>query len=178
MVTASDKRFNRCTPLGIHLNSYRVHLLYFILTILLASIILWSSTANVANSDFSFHLRFIDALFLCTSAMTNSGLNTVNLSSLTSFQQTVIGILMFLGNILTVASFTVWHRRQYCRQHMKTFLAKNEVARGLVEKIAREKREKTTRRYPGLLPTPAQRRFFVHSTVVLTLWLPPPTTLE
>jgi len=53
------KRFN-----GRHLNFYRVHLLYFTFTPLIASAIFWGCN----NEDDP--IPFVDALLMCTSAMT------------------------------------------------------------------------------------------------------------
>lgn len=58
-------------------NFYRVHVIYFLLTILLSSVIMYGSGVN-GNSDDAqarFTLRYIDAIYLCASAMTNTGLN-------------------------------------------------------------------------------------------------------
>ena len=43
---------------------------------------------------------FIDALFLCYSALTVTGLSTVNLSTLTAFQQAILFVLMGVGNVV------------------------------------------------------------------------------
>lgn len=53
-------------------NFYRVHLFYFLLTIILSSIIMYGSGIN-GNSDdaqIQFKLRYIDAIFLCASVRT------------------------------------------------------------------------------------------------------------
>lgn len=44
---------------------------------------------------------FIDALFLCYSALTVTGLSTVNLSSLTVLQQVILLLLMIMGNVVS-----------------------------------------------------------------------------
>ena len=45
-------------------------------------------------------IAFIDALFLCYSALTVTGLATVNLSTLTVFQQVILLVLMVVGNVV------------------------------------------------------------------------------
>lgn len=97
----------------VEINFYRVHVFYFIFTILLASVILWGSGANgnSNNEAARFALSYIDALFLCSSAMTNTGLNPVDLSSITAFQQSVLSVLMLMGNITIVSTATVVVRR-------------------------------------------------------------------
>ncbi|KAK3178837.1 hypothetical protein OEA41_000974 [Lepraria neglecta] len=123
-----------------HLNFYRVHVLYFIFTLLLSSIIIYGSgvDGNSHNAEARFRLRYIDALFLCTSAMTNTGLNTVNLSSLTGFQQSVLYILMLIGNITVVSIATVLVRRHYMRKHMQDFVERCEGGRKMVDDLERK----------------------------------------
>lgn len=121
-------------------NFFRVHVLYFIFTILLTTIILWGSGANgnSNNEDARFSLSFIDALFLCTSAMTNSGLNTVNLSAITAFQQAILFILMLIGNITVVSTVTVLIRRHFIRKYMQEFLNHHEGGRKMLTEIDKE----------------------------------------
>ena len=45
-----------------------------------------------------FHISYIDCLFNCVSAMTVCGLATVDLSTLTGFQQALLFIQMCLGS--------------------------------------------------------------------------------
>jgi hypothetical protein len=56
------------------LNFYRVHMLYFIVVILVASAIVYAEgLANDSTEINGAPLRYIDALFLCCSAMTTTG---------------------------------------------------------------------------------------------------------
>ncbi len=48
----------------------------------------------------AFSIAFIDALFLCYSALTVTGLSTVNLSTCTVFQQVILYVLMGLGDVV------------------------------------------------------------------------------
>ncbi|KAG8531779.1 uncharacterized protein KY384_003415 [Bacidia gigantensis] len=120
-----------------HPNFYRVHLSYFILVILLSSVIVYGSgvDGNSHDEEARFRLRYIDALFLCTSAMTNTGLNTVNLSSLTAFQQSVLFILMLMGNMIVVSVATVPIRRYFMQKHMQQFVEQSETGRKIVDDI-------------------------------------------
>jgi Trk-type K+ transport system membrane component len=52
------------------------HYIYFCATCLIAGVIFWASSTPAKS------VRFIDSLFLAVSAMTEAGLNTVNLSTL------------------------------------------------------------------------------------------------
>ena len=121
-------------------NCYCLHLCYFVLTIIISSVILYGSgvDGNSHNAEALFRLRYIDALFLCASAMTNTGLGTVNLSSITAFQQAVLAILILLGNITTLSVVTVFVRRHFFRKHMKNFLKHSEAGRRLVNVIDQE----------------------------------------
>ncbi len=53
-----------------------LHYAYFISTCMLTAIVFWGSSTPAQS------VRFIDSVFLVTSAMTEAGLNTVNLSTL------------------------------------------------------------------------------------------------
>jgi hypothetical protein len=68
---------------------FRLHLLSFIITPLIASVIFWACNGR-------FHIDYVDALFLCYSAMTVTGLATVKLSTCTSWQQVILYVLMIL----------------------------------------------------------------------------------
>jgi len=117
-----------------HLNFYRIHLSYFIIVILLASVIMYGSTTNGNSGDAEaeFRLRYIDALFLCTSSMTNTGLNTVNLGSITAFQQVVLFLLLPLGNVMVVTASTIYVRKYYFRKKMSELVKHSKAARDVV----------------------------------------------
>ena len=46
---------------------------------------------------------FIDALFVCYSALTVTGLSTINLSTLTVLQQVILVVLMAMGDVVSQA---------------------------------------------------------------------------
>ncbi|KAJ7169106.1 cation transport protein-domain-containing protein [Mycena crocata] len=89
-----------------HLNFYRVHILFFTFTPLIFSGIFYASNGQ-------YHISYIDALFNCVSAMTVCGLATVDLSSLTGWQQTVLFIQMCLGSPVVVSWVMVYLRKYY-----------------------------------------------------------------
>ncbi|KAI9062394.1 hypothetical protein FKP32DRAFT_1593550 [Trametes sanguinea] len=89
-----------------HLNFYRVHLLFFTFTPLIFSGIFYASNGE-------FHIDYIDCLFNCVSAMTVCGLASVDLSSLTSFQQALLFIQMCLGSPVVVSWTMVFIRRSF-----------------------------------------------------------------
>lgn len=56
------------------LNFYRTHMLYFVAVIAVSSVIVYGAGIASGPKEYGFaHLRYIDALFLCTSAMTTTG---------------------------------------------------------------------------------------------------------
>jgi hypothetical protein len=63
------------------LNFITLHYSYFILSCIVTSVIFYGS------SDPAFSISYTDSLFLVVSAITEAGLNTVNLSQMTTFQQ-------------------------------------------------------------------------------------------
>ena len=124
------------------MNFYRVHLIYFLLTTILSSIIMYGSGIN-GNSDdaqVQFRLRYIDAIFLCASAMTNAGLNTVNLNDLTGFQQAILFFLILIGNVTVTTNAAIWVRRYFFREHLKNFLKHSKTAREVVDNIDSEEK--------------------------------------
>ena len=59
-----------------------------------------------------FHrVAYIDSLFLCVSAMTEAGLNTVNLSQLNTWQQVMLFLLIIIGSAIFVSS-SILHIRK------------------------------------------------------------------
>ncbi|KAI8307330.1 hypothetical protein K4K59_010920 [Colletotrichum sp. SAR11_240] len=85
-------------------NFITVHYAYFILVGLIFAGI-FHGISNPANS-----VSFIDSLFLVISAFTTSGLNTVDISKLSTAQQAIIALMMILGSPVFVSIFTIWLR--------------------------------------------------------------------
>ncbi|KAF2139867.1 uncharacterized protein K452DRAFT_231520 [Aplosporella prunicola CBS 121167] len=88
------------------LNFITLHYGYFIFTCLLSAIIFWGASTPSKSVDFT------DSLFMCVSAMTLAGLNTVNLSELNTFQQFMMFFLIMIGSAIFVSSFVVHVRRK------------------------------------------------------------------
>ena len=126
------------------MNFYRMHLIYFLLTIILSSVIMYGSSisGNSDEAEARFKLRYIDAIFLCTSAMTNAGLNTVNLYTLTAFQQAILYVLILIGNVTVTTNATIWIRRHFLRKHMKEFLKHSKTAKEKVDGIGTEETDR------------------------------------
>ncbi|KAI9465251.1 cation transport protein-domain-containing protein, partial [Lactarius psammicola] len=101
--------------LSRNLNFYRLHILYFTFTPLIFSGILYASNGR-------FHIAYIDALFNSVSAMAVCGLATVDLSSLTAWQQTILFGQMCLGNPVLVSWFVVFVRRRMFTVHCENIV--------------------------------------------------------
>ncbi|CAG9986970.1 unnamed protein product [Clonostachys byssicola] len=87
------------------LNYITIHYAYFIIVIVISSLIFWGS-----SSSFNA-VEYVDSLFLVTSALTTTGLNTTNLSQLTTWQQVQLWFLFMIGSPLWISFWTVIIRR-------------------------------------------------------------------
>lgn len=103
-VHTTKSLYRACKSYLPELNWLAIHWAYFILTCLFSAILLWV-TATPFRS-----LTFTDALFLATSAMTEAGLNTVNLSTLNTFQQIVLLLLIIMGSAIFVSASIIFLR--------------------------------------------------------------------
>ncbi len=83
-------------------------------------------------SNGEFPVRFIDALFICVSGATGSGLVTVDLSSLTVWQQVILVILELVGNQVGVQVERV-HRR--CHSDTRSLSGLCCLGRGIRSKV-------------------------------------------
>lgn len=97
---------------------------------------------NSGDAQEQFRLRYIDAIFLCASAMTNAGLNTVNLSDLTGFQQAILCLLILIGNVTVTSNAAIWVRRYFFRKHLKDFTVHSKAAREVVDRIDSKEKSK------------------------------------
>ncbi|PWN32407.1 uncharacterized protein FA14DRAFT_127218 [Meira miltonrushii] len=104
-----------------HLNFYRIHLLVFTFTPLIFAGIFYASNTN--------QIAFIDCLFLCVSAMTVTGLATINVSTSTAWQQAILFFLMAIGNITAVSVTMIWIRRHFFRVKFDTIIRRSAKAR-------------------------------------------------
>ena len=116
-------------------NFYRLHLAYFVITILITSAIFYGANTSGAGNE---PVRYIDALFLTASSMTTTGLNTIDLNVLTGYQQSILFVLMLLGDLSTVSIVVVVIRRWFFRKRIGSQVASSEHARKLVAEIDEE----------------------------------------
>ncbi|KAJ7503005.1 cation transport protein-domain-containing protein [Mycena galericulata] len=126
-----------------HLNFYRVHILFFTFTPLIFSGIFYASNGQ-------YHISYIDALYNCVSAMTVCGLATVDLSSLTGWQQVILFIQMCLGSPVVVSWVMVYLRKYYFAKKFEHII---EAAKARAIEIgdAEKTRPPWSRRITGLL---------------------------
>jgi hypothetical protein len=109
------------------LNFITIHYAYFVVTCLISAVIFWGASTPAHS------VRFIDALFLVVSAMTLSGLGTINLSTVNTFQQVLLFLLIMMGSAIFVSGFVVHVRK-------RAFEKKFRIV------IERERRKDGTRR--------------------------------
>lgn len=74
----------------------RIHLLAFTFIPLIISCIMYAANGN--NK-----IDYIDALLLCVSCFTNTGLSPIDISRTTAFQQALLEVQMFSGSIILVS---------------------------------------------------------------------------
>lgn len=95
------------------LNFITLHYLYFITVCLISSVIFYCS------SNPRWSISYTDSLFLVISAMTEAGLNTVNLSQMTTWQQIMLWLLIVLGSSIWVSIWTVLARKHSFEKRFK-----------------------------------------------------------
>ena len=105
------------------LNFITIHYAYFIIVCLLASVVFWGS------SDPAFSISYTDSLFLVVSAMTEAGLNTVNLSMITTWQQIMLFFLILLGSVIWVSTWTVLARKHIFEKRFDEIVRAERVRR-------------------------------------------------
>ncbi|GAN08634.1 cation transporter protein [Mucor ambiguus] len=72
---------------------------------------------------------YIDTLFMSTSAVTNTGLNTINMSSLSTWQTLVMYFGSFFGSHVMISIIIVYVRRHYFSKRFEDILAFNKAQR-------------------------------------------------
>ncbi|KAI5119163.1 hypothetical protein M0805_008646 [Coniferiporia weirii] len=104
-----------------NLNFFRIHVLFFTFTPLIFSAIFYASNGEI-------HISYIDSLFNCVSAMVVCGLASVDLSSLTGFQQALLFVQSCIGNPVVVSWVMVYIRRRYFAKKLE-HIVEAEIAR-------------------------------------------------
>lgn len=117
------------------LNFITIHYTYFTVGCLVSSLIFWGSSEPFGK------VSYIDSLFMVTSAFTNTGLNTVNVSDLTTWQQVLLWLLMIVGSPIWVSVWTVYVRKHAFERRFEDIV---EAERDM------KKRQASLRRAPAL----------------------------
>ncbi|KAI0904444.1 TrkH-domain-containing protein [Ustulina deusta] len=122
------------------LNFITIHYAYFIAVTLLASLVFWGSSHPRVS------ISYVDSLFLVVSAMTEAGLNTVDLSKMTTWQQVLLWLLIIIGSSIWVSIWTV-------------FIRKHAFEHRFEEIVRRERQRDHERRNTSLTLLPIAHRF-------------------
>ncbi|OCF43255.1 potassium ion transporter [Kwoniella heveanensis CBS 569] len=117
-----------------HLNFFRLHILVFTFTPIIAACIFYAANGSAGGNANSAQtgrqkVTFIDSLFVCFSAMTTCGLVTVNLSALHPFQQVLLFLLFIIGDPTFVSLIMVLIRKRYFRTHCEQLLLNDRLRR-------------------------------------------------
>lgn len=124
------------------LNFISIHYAYFVIVCLVSSAIFWASSEPRGS------ISYVDSLFLVVSAMTEAGLNTVNLSTMTTWQQTILFLLIMLGSTIWVSIWTVAARRHVFQRRFDDIVRAQRLSRSMrMQRLARQ----GTNRSRGLL---------------------------
>lgn len=99
-------------------NFITIHYAYFVVTCLIAAVIFWGASTPAKS------VRFVDALFVVVSAMTLSGLSTINLSTINTFQQVLVFLLIMFGSAIFVSAFVVQVRKRAFEKKFRIIIEK------------------------------------------------------
>lgn len=105
------------------INYITLHYAYFISTTVVATLIFWG-TSNPAYS-----IGWWDCLFMVMSSITGTGLNTVNVSQLTTSQQVVLCVTMMMGSQVLISFFTITYRKHIFEKRFEDVVAKERQNR-------------------------------------------------
>lgn len=92
-------------------------------------------------------MSYIDALFFASGGATQSGLNTINLNNLNTWQQIVLYLLPIFTNPITINSFVVFLRLYWFEKRFQHIAAQNKKNRRSIAKSFSKSR--TTGREDG-----------------------------
>lgn len=113
MADIIQDKWSAIRPYMPPVNFITMHYTYFGLLGLIVSVIFWGASRP------SQSISFIDSLFLVLSSFTSSGLNTVNISQLSTVQQVILAIMMILGSPVLISLFTIWFRTRVFEKRFK-----------------------------------------------------------
>jgi hypothetical protein len=79
-------------------------------------------------------IAYIDALFLSSGAATQSGLNTINLNLLNTWQQLILLVIAMVGNPIAINSFVVFLRLYWFEKRFQHIAAEAMKTRRSIAK--------------------------------------------
>ena len=123
------------------LNFITLHYLYFLITCLISSLIFWGSSTPFKRIDFT------DSLFLIVSAMTEAGLNTVNLSQMNTFQQSLLFFHILIGSAIFVSIAVVRVRQKAFERRFEGILEAKQLRRR-ARSLSRQPEDRTRSKDP------------------------------
>ena len=158
LITSWKERIEKRTGHIFEVNFITIHYAYFVFVPLLSALVFWGSSTPFRG------VNFTDALFLCVSAMTEAGLNTVNLSTLNSWQQVMLFFLILGGSAIWVSIYVIMVRlRRFERIFHKVIHDRREHRRSKGGRVFRRARpladvdlENSEREEKRLGPTSSQ----------------------
>uniref|UniRef100_A0A0W0GBM9 Putative potassium transporter n=1 Tax=Moniliophthora roreri TaxID=221103 RepID=A0A0W0GBM9_MONRR len=151
---------------------FRIHLIAFTFVPLICSGIFYACNGR-------FRISYLDSLFLCYSAMTVTGLSTVNLSTVTPWQQVMLYLLMLIGDMTMVAWVMVLVRKEYFKRRCEfEYVKRKRISRsnGIFESISRpvavykSQEPVPPRENEGNAATDIPGMNFIGPTPAVTMW--------
>ncbi|CAI6339955.1 unnamed protein product [Periconia digitata] len=104
-------------------NFITIHYAYFVVTTIIGTLIFWGASSPPRS------IGWWDSLFMVASAVTASGLNTVNVSQLTTFQQVELLVLMIIGSQVIVSWFTIAFRKHIFEKRFEDIVEQERAKR-------------------------------------------------
>ncbi|CZR56211.1 related to potassium transport protein TRK1, high-affinity [Phialocephala subalpina] len=117
--------YQKFSPFFPQWNFITLHYTYFITTVLITSLIFWGTSTP------QYSISYTDSLFLVVSAMTEAGLNTVNLSQMTTFQQVLLWFLIVIGSSIFVSIATVHARKRVFERRFRDLVRRQRESKRL-----------------------------------------------
>ncbi|KAM3511576.1 hypothetical protein MY11210_004794 [Beauveria gryllotalpidicola] len=128
-------------------NFITIHYCYFVVVCLLSSAVFWASSSPHGR------ISYVDSLFVVVSAMTKTGLNTVNLSTMTTWQQTMLFLLIMFGSTIWVSICTILARKYVL---YRRFLRLGALPRQHDKRAAQKSHRGASSETPGSPQAPAR----------------------
>ncbi|KAI3393936.1 hypothetical protein diail_3460 [Diaporthe ilicicola] len=94
-------------------NYITIHYAYFLIVGLVATLVFWGASHPALS------IGFWDSMFLAFSALTSAGLNTVNISVLSTGQQVILAIVLMMGNPIAISILTLLFRMYIFERRFK-----------------------------------------------------------